>query len=102
MSPRLQFTQQTEIPLPRAEAFDAFTDVTRFPEWQRAVRRVIDLQGSPTAAGSTYVLDHGIGGRATVTVLEVDRPSLYRAHQRALRTDMTITVRFSEAGPGAT
>ena len=86
------------VPLSVEAAFDAFVDAAHFHEWQRMVKRVVELQGSTTVPGSTYVLDHGIGGKLRVEVLNVERPGLYRMRQQGLGSDMTGTVRFVQVG----
>ncbi len=89
---------ETVVPLSAEAAFDAFVDAAHFHEWQRMVKRVVELQGSTTVPGSTTVLDHGLGGKLRVEVLTADRPGLYRIRQKGPGTDMTFTVRFIQVG----
>jgi len=89
---------ETVVPLSAEAAFDAFVDAAHFHEWQRMVKRVVELQGSTTMPGSTYVLDTGIGAKVRVEVLTVERPGLYRMRQQGLGSDMTATVRFIPVG----
>jgi hypothetical protein len=82
------------VPLSVEAAFDAYVDASHFHEWQRMLKRVLDLQGSTSVPGSTYVLDHGIVGKMRVDVLTVERPGLYRIRQQGLGLDVISTTRF--------
>ena len=88
------YEAETTVPLSANETFNLFVDAIRYPEWQRALKRVVDLSGSTADPGTTYVLDHGLGGKVRVTVLDVDKPRLYRLRQQGWRSDATVTVRF--------
>jgi hypothetical protein len=85
---------ETVVPLSVEAAFDAYVDASHFHEWQRMLKRVLDLQGSTSVPGSTYVLDHGIVGKMRVDVLTVERPGLYRIRQQGLGLDVISTTRF--------
>jgi uncharacterized protein YndB with AHSA1/START domain len=80
-------------------AFDLWIDLDRMHEWVGGVTKVTDVSGPLTTAGTTYVAWFG-GMRSPTTVLEVERPRLYRSRfgNRILKGENRTT--FEADGTG--
>jgi uncharacterized protein YndB with AHSA1/START domain len=87
------------IEAPPALVFEIYTDPDRFPEWQPAVRGLIDASGQPDTPGATYVLDQP-GPRLRVRVLAVDPPRLHEQQEGFRLFAWVLTVRFLEVAGG--
>jgi uncharacterized protein YndB with AHSA1/START domain len=80
-------------------AFDLWTNLDRMREWVGGVTKVTDVRGPLTVAGTTYVAWFG-SMRSPTTVLEVERPRIYRTRfgNRILKGENRTT--FEADGTG--
>jgi hypothetical protein len=80
-------------------AFDLWINLDRMHAWVGRVTKITDVSGPLTTAGTTYVTWFG-GMRSPTTVLEVERPRLYRSRfgNRILKGENATTFEADGAG----
>lgn len=89
----------TDIDATPGDVFDLYVDPERRSEWNPAARSVTLESGAINEAGSRYVVDTRYG-ELVVDVLEVERPHLYRLHERSRMMDSESTIRFETLPEG--
>jgi hypothetical protein len=80
-------------------AFDLWTNLDRMTEWVGGVTRVTDVTGPLDQAGTTYTVWFG-GMKSVTTVLEAERPHLFRSRFGNMILKGENTATFERDGSG--
>jgi hypothetical protein len=91
---------QRLVSLRRDEAFDAWVDPFRAPQWQEQLVGVVDVAPDVATPGATFRLDYGPGMKREATVLTSRRGDIYRVRATGLgyRDEATVTFEATDGG----
>ena len=101
----MKITVETSIQRPRAEVYEAFTDIPGSPARISDLEHVELLGEGPFAPGYAWRETRTLFGKSRTELVEVtqtDAPSSYQVVSDSMGTRYTTDVTFTEASPGAT
>jgi hypothetical protein len=101
----MEFTQEIEINLPRADVVRLFDDPDNLPKWQRGLQSFDALAGDPGQPGSTSRLVF-VNGRRRIEMIETitlrDLPDAFHGTYDAKGVHNVVENYFTEVTPGRT